>query len=166
MNTATTKQINFIKKLQNERIVDCDLYRIATDTWRGGGFTKEYASSYIDELLDSPYVHTMSNEAPEGMHYMNGSVYKVQRAVHGSGNVYAKKLHLEFEEKLDEIVSTKATFVYAPGAVRYLNEHTLMSLQKAKEFGALYGTCCVCGKTLTNEVSIKEGIGPVCEKNF
>jgi hypothetical protein len=39
-----------------------------------------------------------------------------------------------------------------------------MTLEDAKEFGALYGTCCVCGRLLTNEVSIEAGIGPVCGK--
>jgi len=53
-------------------------------------------------------------------------------------------------------------FVYDPGAVRRLRPEHRMSLEEAKEFGALYGTCCVCGRTLTNEDSIEAGIGPVC----
>lgn len=37
-----------------------------------------------------------------------------------------------------------------------------MSYAEAQEFGQLYGTCAVCGRTLTNETSIDRGIGPVC----
>lgn len=45
---------------------------------------------------------------------------------------------------------------------RHERERTLITLDEAKEFGALYGTCCVCARTLTNEESISQGIGPVC----
>lgn len=85
-----------------------------------------------------------------------GDIFKVQVAVHGSGQLYAKKLvpPSDFGEK--------ATFDYAPGAVRQLRADWRMTLEEAKEFGALYGTCCVCGRTLTRETSIEAGIGPVC----
>ena len=33
-----------------------------------------------------------------------------------------------------------------------------MSLADAKAFGALYGCCCNCGATLTDETSIEAGI--------
>jgi hypothetical protein len=41
-----------------------------------------------------------------------------------------------------------------------------MTLDQAKAFGALYGACCNCGKTLTDERSIEAGIGPVCARKF
>ena len=90
----------------------------------------------------------------DGMYRKNGEIFKVQRAVHGSGNLYAKKL-TEVEEGVWK-------FEYAPGAVRRLRATDRMTLEQAKEWGALYGTCCVCGRTLTNETSIEDGIGPVC----
>lgn len=87
--------------------------------------------------------------AREGMYRMGDKIYKVQKAVHGSGNLYAKEL-------------VQGGFVYAPGIVKRLNGSHRMTLEQAKEYGALYGTCCVCGRTLTDEVSIANGIGPVC----
>lgn len=35
------------------------------------------------------------------------------------------------------------------------------------EYGKRFGVCCVCGRELTNEKSVKDGIGPICrEKAF
>ena len=35
-------------------------------------------------------------------------------------------------------------------------------IEAVKEIGRLTGICCVCGRTLTNEASIEDGIGPIC----
>lgn len=95
--------------------------------------------------------------AGEGMYRLDGVIYKVQVAVHGSGNLYAKQLVQDGD---------RWTFEYAPGAVRKLDSSHQLTLEQAKEFGALYGTCCACGQTLTNEASIEAGIGPVCASKF
>jgi hypothetical protein len=76
--------------------------------------------------------------------------------VHGSGHLYCKRL------VPGDGYGSKATFVYAPGMMPLLSAKTKMTLEEAKAFGALYGTCCVCGRTLTDEKSIAAGIGPVC----
>lgn len=84
---------------------------------------------------------------------VDGTVYKVQRAVHGSGRLYAKVL-------------TETGFTYAPGAVRKLGPEHKMSLEQAREYGRLYGRCVRCHKELTDEDSIEAGIGPVCQNKF
>ena len=33
-------------------------------------------------------------------------------------------------------------------------------------FGKLTGSCCICGRTLTNEESVIRGIGPICAQRF
>lgn len=88
----------------------------------------------------------------------DGTIYKVQLAVHGSGRLYAKRLELD----QDEANGTRGSFEYAPGAIRELTADMRMSLEQAKEFGHIYGVCCKCGRTLTNEESIAAGIGPIC----
>jgi hypothetical protein len=96
--------------------------------------------------------------ATEGMYRKSGTIYKVQKAVHGSGQTYAKRL-------VQTLVADKKTgkpkwkFEYAPGFVFELRPEHALTIEQAKEFGALYGTCCVCGRTLTNEDSIVAGIG-------
>jgi hypothetical protein len=89
----------------------------------------------------------------------DGAVFKVQKAVHGSGNLYAKRLEVDPE-------SRTGTFVYEPGAIRRIDPAWRMTKEDAIAFGALYGCCCACGRTLTDEKSIEAGIGPVCGRKF
>ncbi len=39
-------------------------------------------------------------------------------------------------------------------------------LEAAKRISALTGACCACGRTLTRESSIEEGMGPICSGKF
>jgi len=94
----------------------------------------------------------------DGIYLVDGTVYKVQHAVHGSGNQYAKRLEVASGER--------GRFKYEAGAVKRIRPEHRMDLAKAKEFGAIYGVCCNCGATLTNEDSIEAGIGPVCAAKF
>jgi hypothetical protein len=89
-----------------------------------------------------------------GMYKSGGQIYKVQ-AARESGNLYAKRL-------IPGDPGEKASFEYAKGAIGRLKASDRLSMEDAKEFGALYGSCCVCGRLLTNEVSIEAGIGPIC----
>jgi hypothetical protein len=83
----------------------------------------------------------------------DGTIAKVQKAVHGSGRLYAKRL---------VVSETGGTFEYAPGLIVQLDPGMRLSLEEASAFGKLYGWCIVCGRTLTDEKSIAAGIGPVC----
>lgn len=90
----------------------------------------------------------------DGMYRMaDGTIAKVQYAVNGSGNLYAKRLVISEDH---------GSFEYAPGLIRQLSADDRMTVEEAAEFGRLYGWCCVCGRTLTDEKSIAAGIGPVC----
>jgi len=81
-----------------------------------------------------------------------GVIWKVQAAkASGSGNLYAKRLD-----------PADGSFTYTPGAIRRLRASQRMTLEQAKRFGALYGFCIRCGRTLTDEYSIANGIGKVC----
>lgn len=154
--TATDKQVGFITKLLGERELT-ETNRGSVDRALARGISKREASQMIDWLMTLPR-KSSTGGAVEGMHKFGGVIFKVQRAVHGSGNLYAKAL---VEDGAGGWV-----FEYAPGAVRNLSEATKLSLEEAKQFGVLYGTCCVCGRTLTNEDSIADGIGPVCATKF
>jgi hypothetical protein len=106
----------------------------------------------------------------EGMYLTEDQrIFKVQRAVNGSGNLYAKELvadevHGNVFGTVQQYANGKPRwkFRYAKGAISQLRAEEKMTLEQAKEFGALYGTCMVCGRTLTDETSIAEGIGPIC----
>lgn len=156
---ATAKQLAYIERLRQERGLETTVNYLAT-------LTKKEASDAIETLLATPKAAPAQHPdaqpkdvtftAPEGMHKVGDEIFKVQRAVHGSGHLYCKRLIP------GEGYGAKATFVYAPGFMKNLSAATKMTLEEAKAFGALYGTCCVCGRTLTNEESIAAGIGPIC----
>jgi hypothetical protein len=102
----------------------------------------------------------------------DGTIYKVQIAKQGSGNLYAKRLVITPNacggcERCDgEGTCAKGTFQYAAGAIHTLRADERMSEADARAFGALYGICCACGADLTDERSIAAGIGPICGAKY
>lgn len=162
LTPATDKQISFVRKLMADRVSDVHMTDAEIES-----MSKVKASAAIDRLLKSPYkpreprpapkvtTHAPAPEFSDGMYRMpNGDIVKVQRAVNGSGNLYAKRLD-----------TTAGSFGYVPGLIgRVRANGERMTLSEAKEYGKLYGMCIVCGRTLTDETSIAEGIGPICRK--
>lgn len=105
-----------------------------------------------DESFDA----WQSRPVEPGMYSLpDGTIVKVQNAVHGSGRPYAKRLVVTPGE-------TKGTFVYEAGLLRAVSPEMRLTADAASAFGHLYGMCCVCAATLTDERSIAAGIGPVC----
>jgi len=160
---ASEAQCKFLATLLAQRDYYSLLERdrkLADNFIAGSTLSKADASRLIGELkvtaFSTTYVApsaTQSAGATEGMYKAGETIYKVQKAVHGSGNLYAKQLVVE---------GTSVRFEYAAGMVRKLTAADRLSLEEAKAFGQLYGTCCCCGRTLTDENSIAEGIGPIC----
>ena len=160
MNFATPRQAAFIARLLSEKNIVGTPYAglVAAPM----DLTVREASSMIDVLMALPRVGGAAasparSTAPEGMHRIGDAIYKVQKAVHGSGRLYAKRLVRSGESW---------SFEFAPGMIQRLSESTRMTLTEAREWGALYGTCCVCARLLTNEQSISEGVGPVCKSKM
>lgn len=164
---ATEPQIKFLKNLLSEREGADEAKKVLAEIaeWtedNGCLITKRAASGFIDRLIKTPKVVAPRPvrtapvvEVSEGVYFKDlgdtQAIVKVQRAVHGSGNLYAKQLNL-----------TTGQFEYVAGLIRKLEGFELLTYAKALEFGQLYGRCMVCGRTLTNESSIEAGIGPVC----
>ena len=120
---------------------------------------REVAQRIMDEQIARPEASTgLVEPVTEGMYRTPEDViYKVVKAVHGSGRLYAQRLVIE---------GTSGRFEYAGGAIRSLRAEWRMTLEEAKAFGSLYGFCVRCGATLTDDVSIKAGIGPICAGRF
>lgn len=110
-------------------------------------------------LSVDPKFEVVDQRADKDGFYKRGEIiFKVQVAVHGSGNLYAKRLVVE--------EFGHASWEYAPGVITTLLDSERLSLEDAQAFGRLYGVCGVCGRTLTDEASIAAGIGPVCASNL
>lgn len=87
-----------------------------------------------------------------GMYALGERIFKVQKS-RESGNLYAKEL-------------VDGSFQYAAGAVKLLGPEDALSLDAAKAYGRATGTCCCCGRELTDPASIEDGIGPICATKF
>jgi hypothetical protein len=194
-NATTEKQVAFATKLMDEYkalvgdIATPEVVAALDEALTTGMETKAQASKFIDAMIDTikrtrqaqaekARVELANRQAErkaghrdaadvDGMYLLpDGRIVKVQYAVHGSGKPYAKLL-----TKLDVPKTSRGKeigwdFEYAPGLVKECKPEFKMTLEQAKEWGALYGACCNCGATLTDEVSIEAGIGPVCAKRF
>lgn len=115
----------------------------------------------IPQKKDEPQA-PVSREVVEGMWYIGKRIIKVQRAVHTNQQLYTKEL-----VRIDPGDGEDSYFVFERlyGGIKELrkgDDVRRMTVEEAAEFGKLYGICCRCAKTLTNEESIALGIGPVC----
>lgn len=164
---ATEKQVAFLTRLLAEK--DHGFEQGFIDMLHAN---KRACSAAIDELLKMPRKAqaptTQGGAVTEDGMYRTpaGEIFKVQIAHHGSGNLYAKRMIALDEPREMKTKTVTHDFEYAPGAIRKLTPAMKMSLEEAKAWGALYGSCCRCGAVLTKEESIAAGIGPVCAGKF
>lgn len=94
----------------------------------------------------------LSSVVEDGVYVVGDQYVKVIVAVHGSGRQYAKLWDVDSE-----------SWTFLPGGVKKVAARgTKIDSAAARRFGELYGRCVICSRTLTDEESIKNGIGPVC----
>jgi hypothetical protein len=146
---ATEKQLAFLNKLREERGFEL----IHPDDW--AGTSKNRASQLIDYMLAQPKrVNLHPSADVESGVYRSERTQKIFKVYKGqSGRMLAKEL-------------TEDGFDYAGLASRFVIASERMTLEQAKEYGAIYGVCVCCGATLTDERSISMGIGPVCAGKY
>ena len=108
-----------------------------------------------------------------------GEIFKVQfnKATGDGRRLYAKKMTawnvdgdevktFTLEESAEPVKLDRAVFTYAQGAMAKISPEWKLTLEDAKRFGALYGTCMRCGRTLTLEASIERAMGRICASKF
>lgn len=152
---ATPRQIEYINVLKVERRVPGTLLEEYRRAWRRNEFNANTASRMISEMMFFPRIEKIyvKNSTLEGIHNVNGRIIKVKRSK-TSGYLYTKELTQE--------LSGGWSFAPLEGGMKLVSEFTKISLKDAKKFGKVYGSCCVCGRTLTDTKSLEAGIGPVC----
>lgn len=109
--------------------------------------TAEVRACYARQTAPAPAARP--SPATEGIYSLNGTIYKVKAALHGSGRLYA-------------VAYRDGSWEMEPGVVRQLTQADRMTLEAAAAYGHLYGRCVRCQTVLTDEKSIAAGIGPVC----
>lgn len=180
MSTMTTKdisdkQVAFIEILAERIDDDAKVFDLLTDQFSvvsARDLDRRQASAFIDTLkgyADEARQAKVQQRAEKrvmqeavaaatgldvGMYQRDGVVIKVYPARNG-GHLLAKRMNEDGE------------FVYMGAASRFVSVEHKMTLAQAKEFGDAFGVCCCCGRLLTKEESVADGIGPVCKrKNF
>lgn len=152
---ASEAQIKFLRSLLVEKIED-EAKSAAAVAWLDTHkLSKATASAKITEYKAMPSVRKAFNSTPEldeGMYKVGDDIFKVYFTQ--AGHIATKQL----TEDGFEYTGRKPLAVIKP-------EHR-MTLDEAKEYGKVTGTCCNCGRLLTNEESIANGIGPICATKF
>lgn len=162
MAAMTEKQAQFIKSLLSERegnesaeAIRDALNQAKRD--RPEDMTTRYGSDTIEQLLAIPANKPQPLE--DGMYSTKGKIYKVYHTIHGANVQVAKELVMSSDGG--------AEFQYrGRRPLWHIRPEDALSLDEAKRLGQIYGVCCVCGRDLTDEDSIKAGIGPVCATRF
>lgn len=111
----------------------------------------------VGELRTARKISAPAAELADGTYILDGEIFKVRHAVHGSGRQYASLLVPPAAEGAD------ATWEYKGQApLRQLTAEHLLTPELAKKYGALYGVCVRCGRVLTREDSIDRMMGSTC----
>ena len=113
------------------------------------------ASRAIDYLLRFPSKRKAQQPAPvieDGFYVLGETIYRVKTSK--AGRPYALKA--------DE----SGHFEYEPGGIARLSGARAMTLEDAKTFGHRFGSCCMCGRLLSDPESVEAGIGPVCANKY
>ena len=177
---ATEKQIAFINRLMEQIESKCagiltqealgarganDMIR--TRLQSGNPITKMQASQLIETLLKASNINYGTPvgveppaprvPAPLGIYRVDGEIFCVRKA-RTSDRVYAYKLI--------NIEGRDPRWDYAAGKVFELKVENMITVEQAMEFGRMTGICAICGRLLTDEDSVRKGIGPVCGNKY
>jgi Family of unknown function (DUF6011) len=90
------------------------------------------------------------------IHLSMAGILSVINPVYGQG----------YYGKFDSNGNFKPTKECTDAVLSQLKDVEINGVEAAKRIGLLTGTCCVCGRSLTNEGSIEAGIGPICAGKF
>jgi hypothetical protein len=142
---ASEAQIKFLRSLLAEKLADPAAALAWLDTHM---LSKATASAKITEYKAMPTVNRAA-QLDEGMYKVGEDIFKVYRT--RDKDILVTKQLIE------------GVFEYTGRApLKFITVEHRMTLDEAKAYGKVTGTCCVCGRKLTNEASIADGIGPVC----
>lgn len=186
---ATEKQVAYLRTLLTERagIEPAEAIRASLNADRvAGTLGKRQVSKAIDSLLQIPKAAQLPGDVklpagnapidlldalPAGRYFVADTFVRVDRPGKGSfeGFVFVKRL--PFGPDSDGIrfalLNPKARTVKVDDGFRNLLDALLADPSKAAvEYGHRTGSCCICGRTLTDPASIAAGIGPICAGKF
>jgi len=115
--------------------------------------SRDREAQWRAERSPDPVASTEAKPVEDGWYVVEGEPWKVQWNREKTRK-YAKRL-------------VDREWLYVPGGLGIVaRKGEPMTLEVAQQYGKLYGVCAICGRTLTDEKSIADGIGPVCAHNI
>lgn len=151
---ASQKQADFLASLCTSRVVPPSVLDASAKASLGT-LSAHDASRAIETATKCAFVKS-SPTAEKGYYLVDGDVFVVM-ASKETGKLYAKKL---------VISGKKGSWVYAPGMIYKLKPEQKLTLEEAAKIGHATGVCAICGRTLSDEKSVAQGVGPVCIKRL
>jgi hypothetical protein len=82
-----------------------------------------------------------------------------------AGMIYVK-VNDEYKGKISRDGAWQVSGPQDEILLQKLGEFSLAPQEPARKFGFKTGTCCVCGRKLTDKISIANGIGPICAEGW
>lgn len=171
--SASTAQIDLIRRLLDEREITPEARQAALDRIADGALSMAGASDWIDRLFGLPQlpqtqldpgIYEIPTDTPvftiDGQPF--GEVYRVKwnRA---KTNLYATRMVGISGDRLTEAGTVESVdFTYAPGVVARLRGDQKMTAAKGELVSVVYGRCIACGRTIWAAASVLAGMGPVC----
>jgi intracellular sulfur oxidation DsrE/DsrF family protein len=89
-------------------------------------------------------------------------IYRVRKA-RTSHRLYAEKVTVHLDDNGDE---KHVEFLYNAKAINFLRSKDKLTWAEAREFGAAFGACVACGRTLSDSRSLVQGYGATCAKRY
>lgn len=160
------KQMSFLEELVTD-VIGAGVFAAKKSEFEA--LDKPGASHVITTLLQArksanvgqssriPASRLRNPDPPVGFHYIDKTVYRVR--ISSTGNTYATRL-------VPTLLSNGSWEYVGKKPWNRLNEHTLMTLEQAQEFGKQFGICVRCAALLSDPQSVADGIGPVCKKRW
>lgn len=137
-------------------------------------------SMVSEEVADSP-VPPVSQPKIEAGTYHFPNIYKMATEDNIKLHLDGCKVHMSqagvlsvvnpvfgmgYYGRFDSAGNFKPTRSCTDKVLSQLKDIEINGIEAAKRIGLLTGSCCVCGRTLTDEYSIANGIGPICAGKF
>jgi len=170
MTQATDKQVAFMVRLRNEKVIDSErLVRLdkLIASHQFGVLNMDTARAALDLLLELPDKAGMVatgldvSSIEDGRYAVGDVLFLVQAPKAGKwdGWVFVKN----GSEYTDERFGSQK-----PGRGYYGSHEDLLSvvledpLAAMQRYGQITDHCAVCGRKLEDDLSVSRGIGPVC----
>lgn len=145
---ASPKQIELIRKLMAEREV----------AEKPGYEWHRMSMAAASDAITALFKMDIPGQPTEiGFYALNGEVYKLKPNQSGT-KLWAHRL-------LEAVPGHKPKWEYVGGPAK-IKGAVKLAVAEAEKFGKITGYCMCCGRLLTNEKSVKLGIGPFCRGEY